>query len=778
MGQWDPMTISNDPHSSNLDPGKPAPHRRPAIQQSVTGVAWAAALALTGEVSGGDDPERGRAACEQMLCRPDLPGPIRAQASWNLTLYARPLAAFAPGVTFSRLPRLAERGWTWFNPSVAVNDDGVHLLVRSSNYTLQSGRRYAIFDQDRVFRTRYTHLRLDASIDLRDLAPIIDRTEREGRSDVPITSDEDCRLIRLGDQWLATATARDRNPDGICQQVLLRLEGDAWVDRRILSAPDDGHQKNWMPFVSDGHLLAVYWCHPLTVFRIDPGSGDHEQIARHDTTPLATAFRGGSQGIEVNVGWLFVIHEVVNHDLEHRVYLHRFIRLDHAFRLTHVSAQFFFGRKGIEFCAGMARLGDDLLISFGVDDEEAWIARLPLPEALALLRPVESLGAVPDDAQAASARSREDHPRTGVTSVTLAGPGTEELIADALRSVVAHVDRCLVIDTGIGPDGIAAARRVAGDRLLVRHLDWPDDFAAARNAALRIAAETGAAWALTVDTDERLRLDAIDIRAFLSETSGAVLSMPHATAGYPKPRIFRLPARGVWVGSTHEYFDARSDTEAALPNCTFDEVAKTPGALRKKLKRDLAILRELTARQPHAARWWYYLGDTLNNLGDKPGAITAFDRCALLDGWGEEAAWARYREATCWLAIGDPEEALYACSAGLACHPGVAELAWLAGYASWHLKRYEDAVRWSELAIVHGAGSRSYKERKGFRNPRALHEGPYDVLRYALRALGRVDEADEAERQFEAARRRLGKDSPGAPTHHARTGGREPDHAG
>src|SRR5699024_2706186 len=130
-----------------------------------------------------------------------------------------------------------------------------------------------------------------------------------------------------------------------------------------------------------------------------------------------------------------------------------------------------------------------------------------------------------------------------------------------------------------------------------------------------------------------------------------------------------------------------------------------------------------TTQRPEEPRWWYYLGDTLSNLGDKPAAIEAFDRCATLDGWREEAAWARYREAECWLALHRPDRAVQGCADGLARHAGVAALAWLPGYASWVAKQYEQAVQWSQLAIVHGAtkDSTALHGRLGFRNPMALY---------------------------------------------------------
>jgi hypothetical protein len=49
------------------------------------------------------------------------------------------------------------------------------------------------------------------------------------------------------------------------------------------------------------------------------------------------------------------------------------------------------------------------------------------------------------------------------------------------------------------------------------------------------------------------------------------------------------------------------------------------------------------------------------------------------------------------------------------------------------------------------AGAGASVPRVGFRHPPALWEGPYDVLRYALRRLGDDAGADEADRLFHDA---------------------------
>jgi hypothetical protein len=50
-------------------------------------------------------------------------------------------------------------------------------------------------------------------------------------------------------------------------------------------------------------------------------------------------------------------------------------------------------------------------------------------------------------------------------------------------------------------------------------------------------------------------------------------------------------------------------------------------------------------------------------------------------------------------------------------------------------------------------GQGEHFPRIGFRFPTALYEGPYDVLRWAHKALGQADLAAAAEHKFEQARR-------------------------
>jgi tetratricopeptide (TPR) repeat protein len=342
-----------------------------------------------------------------------------------------------------------------------------------------------------------------------------------------------------------------------------------------------------------------------------------------------------------------------------------------------------------------------------------------------------------------------------IITTTLTGSNAD-IIGDAIASVVEQVDRCLVIDTGARDDSIEVARRVAGEKLLLREFPWKNDFSAARNFALQAAAEAGAGWAVTLDTDERLLFDpGFDLRQALQRAQADVLLVSDDGGTYAKERIVRLPAGVRWSGPTHEVLEGQqAGRSATLAGVCFRELPKDPEVLKRKFERDVAILKKYTRQHGRQPRWFYYLGSSHHDLGEYAAAIDAYRTCAELGGWAEEGAWACYRAAQCCGQLGRWGEAMHFCAAGLAVRPATAELAWLAGFAAWKLGRHQDAIAWSNMALANGlhAGQGAQFPRISFRNPVALYEGPYDVQRRAHKALGHEAAAAEAERLFELAR--------------------------
>jgi hypothetical protein len=213
---------------------------------------------------------------------------------------------------------------------------------------------------------------------------------------------EDLRLFMWqGRPWAIAAAHPGVVPATNIRQALLELSDDGAVILKTHVQPAGRNEKNWMPAVSDRDdtLKFIYSTHPLIVFNVDkigrasPGATSVAQVTGH--------IRGGSQLVPWGTDeWLSIVHQV------HRpkrmaegqnpllssfwpaivvdpvagtapvVYLHRFAIFDKALSGVRLSKPFYFIRLGVEFCCGLVRFQDRYVASFGVADNEAWLAEI------------------------------------------------------------------------------------------------------------------------------------------------------------------------------------------------------------------------------------------------------------------------------------------------------------------------------------------------------------------------------------------------------------------
>lgn len=330
-----------------------------------------------------------------------------------------------------------------------------------------------------------------------------------------------------------------------------------------------------------------------------------------------------------------------------------------------------------------------------------------------------------------------------IFSVTLSDSREAE-IADALRSVAPHVDRVLLVDTGITDRTIRYARKAAGEKLLVAEHEWVD-FSTARNAALYEARRAGAQWIVIVDSDERLDFGSVNLRGALKKTRADVLTIEAADGSYQKPKIVRARAKVRFEGPTHEVLVGGK--REALGGVVFDELLKTKDELLEKFTRDVEILLDYAA-ECDDPRWWLYLGQSLEGLGKHVRAADAYARSFDRYRVGNEAGWAAYRQADQLYRLGRNEEAVAVAARGLGANPLLAECAWLAAVAAYRLGRKQEAVAWARMAEATGLYNGSGQARAFFRHPPALYELPYDVLRFALPD---KEGREKADRDFQSA---------------------------
>lgn len=337
-----------------------------------------------------------------------------------------------------------------------------------------------------------------------------------------------------------------------------------------------------------------------------------------------------------------------------------------------------------------------------------------------------------------------------IASVTVTDSRESE-IADALKSVVDHVDRMVIVDTGVKDGTIERARDIAGDKLVVVESLWADDFSAIRNASLDAARALGVDWILIVDTDERIRFNGINLREALKHTRSDVLHTDSTDGHYPKDRVVRASAAARFVGFTHEVLIG--GTRDRLHGVTFDELQKSDEQAKRKFTRDVVLLKRYILDHADDPRWWYYLGQSFEGLDQKQDAAEAFGECfKRRGGAGEEAAWAAYKQAVQLYNLERYDQAIAAAARGLGADSTFTECAWFAAVCCARLQRKSQATAWARMAEATGYYKRPAVRRAYFRHLPALYELPYDVLRFSL-----SDDTERAEAEAEFVKAKLAR---------------------
>ena len=359
---------------------------------------WALALEHALALAGLGRRAEARTELERLLAEERLSRDVERQVAQVLARFetARPstgakapprLEQLAPGTRIGEIEIDVRPRWPPFNPSIAPAGDGFRMVARTANYAIERG----VLHDDGIQQNLNYLLDLDRGLAVTAITPLVDVSRPDDRHPSRVQGPEDCRLFELDGQWYATATVCDLNPVERREVGVLTLDGATVVDTRVLDSPQPGrHEKNWMPFTHEGGLLTVYSCSPTVILSCDPRSGSTAVVARSDAPAWAERLRGGSQGVAVDGGTLFVVHEVTM-DSDSLRYLHRFVLIDDDWRLAAASEAFTFTTDRIEFCAGMAPRDDEFVLSFGVSDAAAGLALVPRDEVFGLLRPLANV---------------------------------------------------------------------------------------------------------------------------------------------------------------------------------------------------------------------------------------------------------------------------------------------------------------------------------------------------------------------------------------------------
>lgn len=299
------------------------------------------------------------------------------------------------------IPNGLTSGTGLMNPSVFVDDDGTIMAnLRHVNYTLYHSENKQRFnsrwgpltylhpEKDQNLRTVNYLVRLNSDLILTDYTRV-DTSQLDVAPLWEFVGLEDARLVKWEGEYYLIGVRRDTTTNGVGRMEYSRIEldKDKWTAREVSrlriptpNANDSYCEKNWYP-VLDKPYHFVKWTSPTEIVKASPTHEFTEQVLLRNALIPPRDLRGSSHLVPWGSVYIAIAHEV---DLfknylgqKDAVYRHRLCVFDREFTLVGISQAFSFLDANVEFTCGAAVLGQDLLISFGFQDNAAFILKTP-----------------------------------------------------------------------------------------------------------------------------------------------------------------------------------------------------------------------------------------------------------------------------------------------------------------------------------------------------------------------------------------------------------------
>jgi hypothetical protein len=289
------------------------------------------------------------------------------------------------------------------NPSIYVDGTDIIANLRHVEYTLYHAEKGKFCHPwgPLQYLHKENDLRLVTNNYMCSLNPDTYKIENSSKIDMSFFDSkplwefvglEDGRLVKWNNKLYISGVRRDTTTNGQGRMELSEIAMDIHGCYRELSriripAPgkDDSYcEKNWMPIL-DMPYHYVKWCNPTEVVRVDFSS---ERVSC-ETVFLGTYiyqthdYRGGSQVIPWKNNYrLALVHQVnLFNNLNGRKnakYRHRFILWDKNWNVVSYGEPFDFLGAEIEFSCGMAQHKNNLLITFGFQDNSSFLLQCPI----------------------------------------------------------------------------------------------------------------------------------------------------------------------------------------------------------------------------------------------------------------------------------------------------------------------------------------------------------------------------------------------------------------
>jgi len=294
------------------------------------------------------------------------------------------------------IPSEYTNGTGIMNPSIFVDGDIIRVIIRHVNYTFYHSEKklfqhqwgpltYVHPENDMHLRTTNYYCELDDNYS-------ITRFNKINTSKFPdkelwdFVGLEDARIFKWNEKLYVSGVRRDLDTIGtgrmeLCEIVVSENSVDE-IDRFRIPPPNNLEsycEKNWMP-VLDLPYHYVKWSNPTEVVKVDPEKQSSTTVHLSNSITLPRDLRGGSQVITVGDYYLTCTHEVdlFNSQVGRKdaKYYHRFIVWDKNWNIAFYTKEFNFMDGDVEFCVGMAKYKEKFLLTFGFQDNAAYLIEI------------------------------------------------------------------------------------------------------------------------------------------------------------------------------------------------------------------------------------------------------------------------------------------------------------------------------------------------------------------------------------------------------------------
>ena len=287
------------------------------------------------------------------------------------------------------------------NSSLLVEDDKIHMIMRHVEYTLyhcENEQKYQSAEQGPLsyyhredkqeLRTNnyYCELNPETLEIIKTLK--IDTSKLDTKPLWTFIGLEDARLVKWEDKYFLCGVRRDTTINGQgrmeLSEIIIEEDSVTEINRNRIEVKDINSycEKNWMPIIGEPFNF-VKWANPTEIVKVDLENNICKHIYTNNIKHnLPYDIRGGSPLIEWDENsYICITHEVDftlknQNGFKNADYYHRFIIFNKDYTIKYISDSFNFMTAKVEFCIGLAQYKNDILITFGFQDNSSYIIKI------------------------------------------------------------------------------------------------------------------------------------------------------------------------------------------------------------------------------------------------------------------------------------------------------------------------------------------------------------------------------------------------------------------